>query len=110
MQYLSSNSTSRSELVVETSASQLEWNQKQGKKGAAVDQEWEWISGGKPPGFWGRQEYEKHFETFFGGGSGAQKVSVPEYSLIKETKPKPGTCLAWGKVSALLSSSFHHFF
>lgn len=70
--------------------SELEWNGQQKHKEA------EWSLAGHH-GFWGRQEYEKHFERFFSGGTdGDYKITIPEYTLIRETSTRPGTCLAWG--------------
>ena len=61
-------------------SSQLEWNQKIGIKS--------------------KKEYEKYFAQFFAGGrEGEYSITEYEYSLIRESAPKPGTCLAWGGVS-----------
>ncbi len=71
--------------------SELEWNGQQ-----QSNLETKWTLGGHQ-GFWGRQEYEKYFENFFSGGSnGDYSISIPEYSLVRETSARPGTCLAWG--------------
>lgn len=73
--------------------SELEWN-----KGQQSNREtdWSFVSGGHQ-GFWGRKEYEKHFERFFSGGTdGDYSITIPEYSLIRDTSARPGTCLTWG--------------
>jgi len=81
LQYYSSNSSSQSEMLIGQS-SQLEWNQNLGLKS--------------------KKEYEKYFGQFFAGSSeGEYSINIPEYALIRESVPKPGTCLAWGGVCLL---------
>ena len=39
---------------------------------------------------------QRHFDRFFSGGNEGFAIDEHEYSVIRETSPRPGTCLAWG--------------
>lgn len=89
IQYFRTNSSSRSEFLIGQSA-ELEFDSQQQSKGM----EWSWTS---QQGFWGRKEYERYFERFFSGGIDTNySINIPEYTLVRETSARPGTCLAWG--------------